>query len=169
MSTTLMSFRPDSHLASRLEKLTILTGRSKTYYLKEALRVSLDAFEKEAFEQAKSRKEMKMSNDDEDMTQRLVRLETAQAGCGLMALIRRSWIRDEKRKKFPDQELIRQWEEEEKQFTREQINLRLSDVEGQERIFREYSPQVKAYFQQLQQPAAVEQEPSEVESVRAAA
>ena len=156
MSTTLMSFRPDSHLASRLERLTILTGRSKTYYLKEALRVSLDAFEKEAFEQAKSRKEMKMNKMDNyeeaSMTQRLAWFETAQEVCGLMGVIRRDWIRSEKRKEFPDQDKIRQWKEEAFNYEIEREDLRFDDIQEQERIFREYSPQVKAEFRKAQEP-----------------
>jgi len=156
MSTTLLTFRSDNKLVLRLERLAKSTGRSKSYFLNEALQAYLDTFEKDylsaqqALDQAKSKKEMKMNTDDESMTQKLARFETAQEGCGLMAVIRRDWIREEAQKEFPDQEKIRQWKDDVKRFTRERRGLDFEDVQEQERIYREYNPQIKAYFQQRQ-------------------
>jgi len=165
MATSLIAFRPDNKLVLRLERLAESTGRSKSYFLNEALQAYLDTFEKEylsaqqALDQAKSKKEVKMNTDDESMTQKLARFETAQETCGLMAVIRRDWIDEEEQKALPDQAKIQQWEEEERRFILERLNLRFDNVEEQERIFREYSPQIRAHFQQ----------PAEVEPVRAAA
>ncbi|GHU14448.1 hypothetical protein FACS189441_4110 [Betaproteobacteria bacterium] len=101
---------------------------------------------------------MKMNTSDEGMTQKLTRFETVQEGCGLMTVIRRAWIRDEKRKEFSDQEQIRQWETEASQFFHERLDLRFEDLEAQARIYREYNPQIKAYFQEQQKKSAVKQQ-----------
>jgi predicted transcriptional regulator len=151
MSTTSITFRPDNHLASRLERLAGMTGHTKTHYLKKALRTCLDAFEKEALDQR--RKEEKMENHEKiNMTQRLAKFEAAQEICGLMGVIRLGLIREERMKEFPDQEKILQWEREEEGFDLERDALRFDDIEGQERIFKEYSPQVRAAFRKVKEP-----------------
>jgi predicted DNA-binding protein len=157
MTTTLLTFRPDTQLALRLEALAKQTGRSKSHFLKEALTMYLDALEpdyrkaQQVITQARAREEKAMKNVigalnlDECSDYSL--FEQATDDLHTMMNIRGIWISDEKGKPNPSKTLIAQWKAEQEQFNAKDRNLKMDDRAGNIQIIMECSPQIRAWYE----------------------